>query len=218
MTSRPILAGVVFAVLATVAACSSDSGGPTSPSGSTSNLGGSGSSGSGTSGAGTSGTGLAGTGLLGGSGATNGSLASADIAGTGASVGTNGVSTSGLAGTNGVGTNGLLNTNGVSVVPNATAATGTGTTSGTPLLNGALVSTDGTGSGTTGLLTTNTTTPNGTSNTAALNAPAPALGDTSVLPNGANGGSAVTLGTGSTSTSTNSGLLNGVLSTTGVTR
>ena len=153
--------------------------------------------------------------------APNGTLLSADAAGTGATVGTNGVTTTGLGGvgTNGLGgTNGLLNTNGVSVVPDATAATGTGTSSGTPLLNGALVSTDGTGTGTTGLLSTNTTTPNGTNNTASVNLPAPVLGDTQVLPNGANGGSAAAINGGSTSTSTNSGLLNGVLSTTGVTR
>lgn len=108
----------------------------------------------------------------------------------------------------------------MSVVPDATAATGTGTSSGTPLLNGALVSTDGTGTGTTGLLSTNTTTPNGTNNTGSVNLPAPVLGDTQVLPSGANGGSAVAINGGSTATSTssNSGLLNGVLSTTGVTR
>ena len=83
------------------------------------------------------------------------------------------------------------------------------TSSGTPLLNGALVSTDGTGSGTTGLLSTNTATPNGTNNTASVNLPAPVLGDTQVLPNGANGGSAAAINGGSTSTSSNSGLLNG---------
>ena len=78
---------------------------------------------------------------------------------------------------------------------------------------------DGTGTGTTGLLSTNTTTPNGTNNTASINAPAPLLGNTAVVPNGANGGALANIGgTGTTSgTSTNGGLLNGVLGTTGVT-
>jgi hypothetical protein len=135
------------------------------------------------------------------------------VAGTGASVGTSGVSTTGLAG---AGTNGLLDTSGVSVVPDTTGVTGT--TSGNTLLNGALVSTDGTGTGTTGLLSTSTTAPDGTTNTASVTAPAPLLGTTTVLPSGTSGGSLVTVNGGTTSTSTNGGLVNGVLSTTGVTQ
>ncbi|MBS0538848.1 MAG: hypothetical protein JSR47_08840 [Proteobacteria bacterium] len=76
------------------------------------------------------------------------------------------------------------------------AATGTATPDGEPLLNGALLTTDGVGSGTTGLLSTSTTTPNGGTSTTALNVPSPILANTAVLPSGANGGALVQVGGG----------------------
>jgi hypothetical protein len=117
------------------------------------------------------------------------------------------------------------------IVPQSLASTGTlGTT---PVLSsGPLVSTAGTGSGTMPLLTANTTTPNGTANTAAVNLPSPVLGNTQVLPSGvtstggpllqtnigANTGT-TSAGTGGTGASTaGGGLVNGVLGSTGLVR
>jgi hypothetical protein len=159
-----------------VAGCSGDSGGPTSPSGTSSNT----------------------------------------TAGTSTAAATPGTGTSGLGGTTSVVGTGLVGTVGsivpatVSVLPTVTAATGSAL--GTPLTSGALLTTDGVGSGTTGILSAGTTTPNGTTNGLNVNVPSPILANTAVLPSGVNGGALVQIGGATTNgvTSTTGGLVNGL--------
>jgi len=240
MSVRYFTPGLLCAAIFAVTACSGDSGGPRAPSNSGSSTGSSGSSGggAGTSGSGT-GTASAGTGS--GSTTTPGSSTAAgagtgagSTAGTGSGViVTDGISSGGLLGTGttlGSTTAGLTGAGG-NIVPQTLASTGTLGTS--PVLSsGPLVSTAGTGSGAMPLLTANTATPNGSANTTSVNLPSPVLGNTQVLPSGANstGGpllqtnigantGTTSAGTGGTGASTSGGgLVNGVLGSTGLVR
>ncbi len=219
---------LVISLAVATAACSGDSGGPQAPSNSGSSTqasNGSGGTGSGsTTGSGGGGTGSTSAGGTGSTG-TSGSASTASLAGTGLSTDSTGAT---LAGTSAglTGTTADLAGSSVSVVPQTLSTTGSLAT--TPLLaGGPLVATEGTGSGVQPLITTSTVTPNGTANTAAVNLPSPVLGNTQVLPGatstggpilstntGANTGSASTTST----SSSNGGLVNGVLGTVGVRR